>query len=60
MKVEDIKLEQVKNFKYLEVQIQNNGKREAEMNERIDTAMKIYYTLNRNFRSRIQDAEMKY
>ena len=33
MKVEGIKLEQVKSFKYLGVQIQNNGKQEAEINE---------------------------
>ena len=49
MEVEGIKLEQVKNFQYLGVQIQNNGKQEAEINERINTAMKIYNTLNRNF-----------
>ena len=49
MEVEDIKLEQVKSFKYLGVQIQNNGKQEAETNKRISTAMKLYYTLNRNF-----------
>ena len=30
------------------VQIQNNEK-QAEVNERISTAMKTYYTLNRNF-----------
>ena len=46
MEVEGIKLEQVKSFDYLGVQIQNNGKQEAETNERISTAMK---KLNRNF-----------
>ena len=50
MEVEGIKLEQVKSFKYLGVQIQNNGKQEAEISERISTAMKIYYALNRNFK----------
>jgi len=35
MKVEDVKLEEVKGFKYLGVQIQNNGKQETEINERI-------------------------
>ena len=30
MGMEGIKLEQVKNFKYLRVQIQNNGKQDAE------------------------------
>ena len=49
MEVEGIKLEQVRKFKYLGVQIQNNGKQEARINKRISTAMKIYYTLNRNF-----------
>ena len=49
MEVKGIKLEQVKSFKYLGAQIQNNGKQETETNERISTAMKIYYTLNRNF-----------
>ena len=47
--MEDIKLEQVKSFKYLGVQTQNKGKQEAEINERISTAMKIYYTPNKNF-----------
>ena len=49
MEMEDIKLEQVMSFEYLGVQIQNNGKREAEINERISTATKIYYALNRSF-----------
>ena len=49
IEMEGIKLEPVKSFKYLGLQIQNNGKQEAEVNERISTAMKIYYTLNRNF-----------
>ena len=48
MEVEDIKLEQVKSFKYMGVQIQNNGKQETEKNEIISTAIKIYYTLNKN------------
>ena len=39
----------MKSFKYLGVQFQNNEKQEAEINERISTAMKIYYTLNGNF-----------
>ena len=43
------KLEQVKSFKYLRVQIQNSGKQEAEINERISTAMMICYMPNRNF-----------
>ena len=43
MEIEGIKLEQVKSFKYLGVQIQNNGKQEAKINERISTAT------NRNF-----------
>ena len=43
MEVRGIKLEQVKkSFKYLGVEIQNNGKQEAEIK-------KIYYVLNRNF-----------
>ena len=49
MKVEDIKLKQVRSFKYLGVQIPNSGKQEAEINERISTSMKIYHTLNRYF-----------
>jgi len=39
MEVEDIKLEQVKSLKYLGVQIQNNGKQEAEINKRFSTVM---------------------
>ena len=35
MEAETIKLEQVKNCKYLGAQIQNNAKQEAEINERI-------------------------
>ena len=49
LEVEGIKLEQLKSFKYLGAQIQNNGKQEAEINEKIGTAMKIYYKLNINF-----------
>ena len=49
MEGEGIKLEQVNSFKYLGVQIRNNGKQETKRNERISTAMKIYYMLNRNF-----------
>ena len=48
MKVEGTKFEQMMSFKYFGVQIQNNEKQETEINERIGTAMKIYYTLNRN------------
>ena len=49
MEVEGIKLERVKSFKYLGIQIENNGKQEAEINERISTKIKTYYMLNRNF-----------
>ena len=49
MEVEGIKLEQVRSFKYLGVQIQNNGKQETKINERFSTPMKTYCTLNRNF-----------
>ena len=48
MKVEGFILEQVKSSKYLEVPIQNNGKQEAGTNERISTAMKMYYTPIKN------------
>ena len=36
---ESIKLQQVHSFKYLGAQIQNNGKQETEINERISTAI---------------------
>ena len=49
MEMEDFKLQQVKSFKYLGVQIQNNVKPETEINERIKAVVKIYYTLNRYF-----------
>ena len=49
MKVEAIKLEQVNSFKYLGIQIKNNGKQETDINERTSTIIRIYYTLNRNF-----------
>ena len=49
MEVEVIKLEHVKSFKYLRVQIRDYRKQEAEINAKISTAVKIYYTLNRNF-----------
>ena len=49
MEEEGIKLKQVKSFKCLGVQIKNNGKQEAEIKERISTALKVNYTLNRNF-----------
>ena len=49
MNVEGLKLERVKGFKYLGAQIQNNGKQETEINERISTTMVICCTLIRNF-----------
>ena len=49
MEIEGIKLEHVMSFQYLGVQFQNNGKQEAEINERISAEMKRYYTANRNF-----------
>ena len=50
MEVEGFKLQQVKSFKYLGVQIQNNWKQEAEIKKWIGTVMKIYYyTSNRSF-----------
>ena len=59
MEVEGIKLQQVRSFKYLGLQIQNNGKQEAEVNEWISTVMKIYYTLNRNFPRRRREITEK-
>ena len=47
--VEGIESEQVRSLKYLGAQVQNDGKQEAEINERIGTAMKMYYAPNRNF-----------
>ena len=41
IEMEGSKLEQVKSFKHLGVQIQNNGKQEADINERISAAMKL-------------------
>ena len=41
MKLKGIRLDQVESFKYLGVQIQNNGKQKPEINEGIDTAIKI-------------------
>ena len=46
--VGSIKLKQVKSLKCLGVQIHKNAKQEAEINERISTAKKMYYTPNRN------------
>jgi Reverse transcriptase (RNA-dependent DNA polymerase)/Endonuclease-reverse transcriptase len=49
MEIDEVKVKQVQNFKYLGVQIQSNGKQDAEINERISAASKVYHALNKNF-----------
>lgn len=43
------KIEQVNTIKYLGVNLNKDGKNEAEINERIEKAMRNYYALNNKF-----------
>lgn len=54
IEIDKVQLEQVKSYKYLGVQIQSDGGQEAEINERISAAAKVYFALNRNFIGRKQ------
>ena len=43
-----MKLKQVKTSKYLGVQTRNKENQKAEINDRINAAMNLYYALNKN------------
>jgi Reverse transcriptase (RNA-dependent DNA polymerase) len=50
--LEGTHLEQVNHFEYLGVEIENAGKQEAEINKRIEKAMKTYYAINQTIISK--------
>lgn len=49
IEIEGTKIEQVERFKYLGVVIDNTGKQDAEINERIEKSIKLYYAMNSKF-----------
>lgn len=49
IQLNDKEIEQVDSFKYLGVTIQKDGKNEAEINNRIESAIKVYYALGNTF-----------
>ena len=49
IKIGGVKIEQVKQFKYLGVIVDSNGNQEAALNERIEKAIKVYCALNNRF-----------
>src|SRR3978361_2503324 len=49
MEIEGTEIEQVKQFKYLRVVIENTGAQDAEINERIEKSIKLYYSMNSKF-----------
>ncbi|XP_044766741.1 uncharacterized protein LOC123322785 [Coccinella septempunctata] len=52
VQIEGVRLEQVTSFKYSEVQIEENGKQDLEINSRLESTLKIYHAMNENFLSR--------
>lgn len=49
IEINNVKIEQVEEFKYLGVTLEGTGKQEAEINERIDKTIKLYYAMNQKF-----------
>lgn len=49
IQIESSNIEQVKTFKYLGIEIEENGNQEAEINNRIEKTLKLYYTMNKKF-----------
>lgn len=49
IKVGDIKIEQVREYKYLGITLNETGKQEAEINERIGKTIKLYHAMNQKF-----------
>ena len=49
VEMDGMTLQQVKDFKYLGIHIQENGRQEAEVNERVTTAVKTYHALGNKF-----------
>lgn len=47
--INGVKVQQVEDFEYLGVTIDETGKLEKEIGKRIENAMKVYHCLNRNF-----------
>lgn len=49
IKVDNVKIEQVKEYKYLGILLDETGKQEAEINERVGKTIKLYYAMNQKF-----------
>jgi hypothetical protein len=49
IEIENTKIEQVNEFKYLGVTINNKGKQDTEINQRISAATKLYHSLGKTF-----------
>lgn len=49
VEIEGTEIEQVNQFKYLGVVIENTGTQDAEINERIEKSVKLYYSMNSKF-----------
>lgn len=49
VKVDDTRIEQVKSFKYLGTMIDRTGRQDAEINERIEKTIRLYYAMNQKF-----------
>lgn len=49
IQINEQEIEQTKQFKYLGVTIDNDGRQEIDISERIEKCNKLYYTMNVNF-----------
>lgn len=47
--IENTKIEQVNTFQYLGVEIDGKGTQETEINNRVEKAIKLYYTMSNKF-----------
>ncbi|KAI4459519.1 myb/sant-like dna-binding domain [Holotrichia oblita] len=52
IKIGNTKIQQVGTYKYLGILIDETGKQEAEISNRIEKTIKLYYTMNKRFISR--------
>src|SRR5699024_3306636 len=52
IKIDNVNIEQVNHFKYLGIQIEDNGGQDMEINNRIEKALKVYHLMNKNFINR--------
>ena len=50
--LDDIEIEQVKHYKYLGVEMQEGGRQDMEINDRMEKTLKLYHLMNKNFVSK--------